>query len=116
MGFNKLSDNNIQLRKEKSELGAKLGARTAEKAAVEKELEKMKSDLNITEFGLKQKLVSTPRPQHCFRILPPASFVVAGRNPLLHLQETCEKKTVLLMTPRRIPPPLSPPLLTPSST
>lgn len=71
MGFNKLSDNNIQLRKEKSELGAQLGARTAEKAAVEKELEKMKSDFNVTEFGLKQRIVSTPMLQPSFRILCP---------------------------------------------
>lgn len=67
LGFNKLSDNNIQLMKDKSELGAQLGARTAEKAAVEKELEKMKTDSNATEFGLKQKLVSTPTFQPCFR-------------------------------------------------
>lgn len=69
MGFNKLSDNNIQLRKEKSELGAQLGARTAEKAAVEKELEKMKSNLNVTEYGLMQKLVSTTTLRSCLRIL-----------------------------------------------
>lgn len=68
-GFNKLSDNNIQLRKEKSELGAQLGARTAEKAALEKELEKMKTDLNATEYGLKQKNVSTPTFQPRFQIV-----------------------------------------------
>lgn len=61
VGFNKLSDNNIQLRKEKSELGKQLGARTAEKLAVEKILEKLKTDSNATEFGLKQRIVSTPR-------------------------------------------------------
>ena len=60
VGFNKLSENNIQLRKEKSELAAQLGARTAEKAAVEKELEKAKADSNATEYGLKQKYVSAP--------------------------------------------------------
>lgn len=68
-GFNKLSENNIQLRKEKSELGAQLGARTAEKAALEKELEKMKTDLNATEYGLKQKTVSTPTFQPRFVIV-----------------------------------------------
>lgn len=56
--FNKLSDVNIQLRKEKSELGAQLEARTAEKAALEKEMEKLKTDANTTEFQLKIKLVS----------------------------------------------------------
>lgn len=86
MGFNKLSDNNIQLRKEKSELGAQLGARTAEKAAVEKELEKMKSDLNVTEFGLKQKLVSTPDASALL------SSVVAGRDPNFFVCRTTARK------------------------
>lgn len=70
VGFNKLSENNIQLRKEKSDLGAQLKARTAEKAAVEKELEKMKTDSNATEYGLKQKIVSTPTFQPQSRIVP----------------------------------------------
>lgn len=116
MGFNKLSDNNIQLRKEKSELRAQLGARTAEKAAVQKELEKMKSDLNVTEFDLMGKLVSTALLQNSPTAGRPASFVVAGRNPLLHLQTICERKTALFMTQRRIAPPMILPPLTSSST
>lgn len=56
LSFNKLSENNIQLRKEKGDLGAQLEARTAEKAALEKEMEKLKTDANSTEFGLKIKL------------------------------------------------------------
>lgn len=75
VGFNKLSDNNIQLRKEKSELGAQLGARTAEKAAVEKELAKMKADSNATEFVLNQKLVSTLTLQKPLNRGHAASFV-----------------------------------------
>lgn len=59
LNFNRLSENNIQLRKEKADLGAQLGARTAEKSAVEKELEKVKNEANATEYGLKQKLVRT---------------------------------------------------------
>lgn len=59
LNFNRLSENNIQLRKEKGELGAQLGARTAEKAALEKDLEKLKTDANSTEYELKRKLVST---------------------------------------------------------
>lgn len=70
VGFNKLSENNIQLRKEKSDLGAQLKACTAEKAAVEIELEKMKTDSNATEYGLKQKIVSTPTFQPQSRIVP----------------------------------------------
>lgn len=46
--FNQLSENNIKLRKEKGELGAQLGARTAEKAALEKEVEKLKTAANET--------------------------------------------------------------------
>lgn len=58
LSFNRLSENNIQLRKEKGDLGAQLEARTAEKAALEKEMEKLKSDANSTVFELKAKLVS----------------------------------------------------------
>lgn len=56
--FNRLSDINIQLRKDKSELGAQLKARTAEKAALEKEMLKIKTHANSTEQDLKFKLVS----------------------------------------------------------
>lgn len=59
LNFNRLSENNIKLRKEKGELGAQLGARTAEKAAVEKELEKVKTEANTTVTQLRQKIVST---------------------------------------------------------
>ena len=58
LNFNRVSENNIQLRKEKGELGAQLGARTAEKAALESELAKLKTEANNTEHTLKNKLVS----------------------------------------------------------
>lgn len=61
LNFNRLSENNIQLRKEKGELGAQLGARTAEKAALEKDLEKLKTDANSTEYELKRKLANCER-------------------------------------------------------
>ncbi|TNM88290.1 hypothetical protein fugu_006511 [Takifugu bimaculatus] len=80
VGFNKLSDNNIQLRKEKSELGAQLGARTAEKAAVEKELEKMKSDFNVTEVGLKQRIETCEKRNAVFMTRRPSSPIM---QPLL---------------------------------
>ncbi|XP_029904967.1 plasmalemma vesicle associated protein b [Myripristis murdjan] len=57
LNFNKLSENNIKLRKEKGELGAQLGARTAEKAALEKELEKVKTEANTTVTQLQQKII-----------------------------------------------------------
>lgn len=61
MNFNRLSDNNIQLRKEKGELGTQLAARTAEKAALEAELAKLKTDANNTEHTLKGKLANCER-------------------------------------------------------
>ncbi|MEQ2182416.1 hypothetical protein GOODEAATRI_022071 [Goodea atripinnis] len=60
-GFNKLSKNNIDLRKEKGELGAQLAARTAEKAGLEKEMTKQKTEANNTEHELKKKIVSTEK-------------------------------------------------------
>lgn len=59
MNFNRLSENNIQLRKEKADLGAQLKARTDEKDAVEKEFAKFKTEANGTEFMLRGKLVSS---------------------------------------------------------
>ncbi|CAN9500328.1 unnamed protein product [Ophioblennius macclurei] len=56
LSFNRLSENNIQLRKEKGELGAQLGARTAEKDALLKEMAKMKTDANTTEYEIRKKL------------------------------------------------------------
>lgn len=56
--FNRLSDINIQLRKDKSELGAQLKARTTEKTAMEKEMGKLKIHANSTEQDLRHKLVS----------------------------------------------------------
>ncbi|CAL8396142.1 unnamed protein product [Boreogadus saida] len=44
--FNQLSGNNIQLRKEKGALGAQLGAAAAQKAALEKEVEQLKTSAN----------------------------------------------------------------------
>nr|XP_046247421.1 plasmalemma vesicle associated protein b [Scatophagus argus] len=61
VNFNRLSDNNIQLRKEKGELGAQLAARTAEKEALDKEVAKLKTDANNTEHVLKGKLASCER-------------------------------------------------------
>lgn len=54
--FNRLSENNIQLRKEKDELGTQLGARVAEKDALLKEMAKLKTDANTTQHEMKNKL------------------------------------------------------------
>ncbi|XP_075887328.1 plasmalemma vesicle associated protein b [Nelusetta ayraudi] len=61
MNFNRLSENNIQLRKEKADLGAQLKARTDEKDAVEKEFAKFKTEANGTEFVLRGKLFNCER-------------------------------------------------------
>jgi len=46
------------LRKEKGELGAQLGARTVEKAALEKEMTKLKNDSSNMEVDLRKKMVT----------------------------------------------------------
>ncbi|XP_076009708.1 plasmalemma vesicle associated protein b [Genypterus blacodes] len=56
LNFNKLSENNVNLRKDKGDLGAQLGARTAEKAALVKEVEKLKTEANHTAHGFSQKI------------------------------------------------------------
>lgn len=61
LNFNKLSEDNVQLRKEKGDLGAQLGARTAEKTALEAELTKLKTDANNTARVLNEKLANCER-------------------------------------------------------
>ncbi|XP_008282984.1 plasmalemma vesicle associated protein b [Stegastes partitus] len=87
LSFNRLSEKHIQLGKEKGDLGAQLGARTAEKAELEKEMAKLKAAANKTEQELRNKLA------------------------------TCEKvsATTLAMMTRRPTPPIQPPLVTTSS-
>ncbi|XP_047442722.1 plasmalemma vesicle associated protein b [Mugil cephalus] len=70
LSFNKLSANNIQLRKEKGDLTAQLGARTAEKTALEKEMEKLKNETNATEQALKVKLTTCERMSVLRRTVP----------------------------------------------
>lgn len=61
LNFNKLSEDNMQLRKEKGDLGAQLGARTAEKTALEAELVKLKTDANNTVRVLNEKIANCER-------------------------------------------------------
>ncbi|KAF6734403.1 Plasmalemma vesicle-associated protein [Oryzias melastigma] len=72
-GFKKLSDNNVQLRKDKADLGSQLSARTAEKAALEKEIEK----LNRTEQQLRIRIASYERA---------ASIKTSPRCPIMPIQ------------------------------
>uniref|UniRef100_A0AAV2KZI4 Uncharacterized protein n=1 Tax=Knipowitschia caucasica TaxID=637954 RepID=A0AAV2KZI4_KNICA len=53
--FNRLEEINIALRKDKADLGAQLGAKAAEKAAVQKDLEAAKAAANATETELRKK-------------------------------------------------------------
>lgn len=80
LNINTLSDNIIQLRKEKGELGAQLGARTAEKAAVEAELAKLKTDANNTEYRLQDKL------SNCERMKAATMSMMAARRPTPPIQ------------------------------
>ncbi|KAM8874612.1 plasmalemma vesicle associated protein b isoform 2-T2 [Spinachia spinachia] len=58
LNFNRISENNIQLRKEKGELGAQLGTRTAEKAALETELAKQRILANESSNALRELKVT----------------------------------------------------------
>ncbi|XP_034555960.1 plasmalemma vesicle associated protein b [Notolabrus celidotus] len=65
LNLNKLTEDNMQLRKEKADLGAQLTAQltacTTEKTALEAELTKLKIDYNNTERTLKDKVASCER-------------------------------------------------------
>lgn len=70
LNYNRLSEVNIQLRKDKADLGAQLGAKAAEKAAVEKELETTKAAANATEFDLKKKKADCETQMRTMRAMP----------------------------------------------
>lgn len=70
LNFNRLSENNIQLRAEKATLGAELAARGGEKAALEKELEKLRADSNATEHELRIKVAALERSAVTQRMMP----------------------------------------------
>ncbi|XP_040040028.2 plasmalemma vesicle associated protein b [Gasterosteus aculeatus] len=58
LNFNRISENNFQLQKEKGELAAQLGAHTAEKTALETELASLKTIANKSAHDLKQAKTS----------------------------------------------------------
>lgn len=61
LAFNKLSTDNTQLRKDKADLTGALKAKTGEKDAADKEIAKLKNDLNLTTIkssNLQKSLVS----------------------------------------------------------
>ncbi|KAK9519542.1 hypothetical protein VZT92_022266 [Zoarces viviparus] len=78
LNFNRLSENNVQLRKEKGEVAAQLAARTAEKAAQETELAKLKTDANKSDLVQKEKLASCERMN--------AHFSMMARRPTAPIQ------------------------------
>ncbi|CAL8306845.1 unnamed protein product [Lota lota] len=73
--FNQLSENNIKLRKEKGEMGAQLGARMAEKAALDKEVERLKTAANHTakvhQAGLNKLALCEEAKRQMCRCAPP---------------------------------------------
>ncbi|XP_034738237.1 plasmalemma vesicle associated protein b [Etheostoma cragini] len=75
LNFNRVSENNIQLRKEKGVLGAQLGARTAENAALKTELAKLKTEANKTEHMLNSKLTICQNKM---------SMMTSRTNPQIH--------------------------------
>ncbi|XP_051967554.1 plasmalemma vesicle-associated protein-like [Xyrauchen texanus] len=58
VAFNKLSTDNNKLRKEKADLGSALKAKTGEKDAADKEITKLKTELNTTTTKNKNLLIS----------------------------------------------------------
>ncbi|XP_014861677.1 PREDICTED: plasmalemma vesicle-associated protein isoform X1 [Poecilia mexicana] len=66
--FNKLSADNMNLTKQKVELGAKLAASLAEKAALQKEI------ANFTKFRFNTR-ISPQFPMRCPPCLPPPSYI-----------------------------------------
>ncbi|XP_060890119.1 plasmalemma vesicle associated protein b [Labrus mixtus] len=107
LNFNSLSENNIQLRKEKGELGAQLGARTAEKAALEAELAKLKTEANKTQIALREKLAScekissTTLKMMSYRptppIVPPVVVTTSGEVKTLQSLNAQQKAMITLI-------------------
>ncbi|KAM4739085.1 plasmalemma vesicle associated protein b [Anableps anableps] len=99
-GFNKLSKNNIDLRKEKAELGAQLAARTAEKAALEKEMAKQQTEANNTEHRLNAKIaglsksLNMQRPSPPFQLPPSSAFMF--NSEANNLRNTISQKDKLI--------------------
>ncbi|XP_058493479.1 plasmalemma vesicle associated protein b [Solea solea] len=103
LNFNQLGDQNVQLRKEKGELGAQLAARTTEKAALEKDLAKLKTDCNSTETLLKVKLANCVRTSATTlsmvrRPTPPIQvpFVPPPNNEMRTLQSLSAQQTAMI--------------------
>ncbi|XP_026179584.1 plasmalemma vesicle associated protein b [Mastacembelus armatus] len=88
LSFNRLSDSHVQLRKEKSELIAQLGARTAEKVSLEKVLVKLKTDANTTQQELKMKL------QTCESRSSTFSIMARRPSPPIQIPTSSELKTL----------------------
>ncbi|KAM9848514.1 plasmalemma vesicle associated protein b [Aulostomus maculatus] len=106
LNFNRLNENNNQLRKEKAELGAQLEARAAEKAALEKEMEKIKTDANKTENELRVKIlnyerqIATTRPMMMRCPTPPIQppvMVTSGEIKTLHSLNAQQKAMISLI-------------------
>ncbi|XP_051929894.1 plasmalemma vesicle associated protein b isoform X1 [Hippocampus zosterae] len=104
LGFNRLSENNIQLRREKGELGAQLGARTAEKDALAKQLDQLMTYTNATKFDLMNKLANCERQvmaaqsmlMRCSTPRIQQPVVVAPNNELKTLQSLSAQQRAMI--------------------
>lgn len=92
--YNRLSEVNMQLRKDKADLGAQLKAKEAEKAAVEKELETVKSNANITEYGLRKKQSDCERQMNMLRSMPIRCSTTPVQPPPMFNPAMTELKTL----------------------
>ncbi|TRZ01426.1 hypothetical protein DNTS_015162 [Danionella cerebrum] len=101
LAFNKLSTDNTKLRKDKADLSGALKAKSGEKDAADKEIAKLKNDLNTTntnsknvqkslslcEANNKLKLQSTRNPVSCPPSNPNQSGEIKTLNTLLEQQK-----------------------------
>ncbi|XP_034036021.1 plasmalemma vesicle associated protein b isoform X2 [Thalassophryne amazonica] len=105
--FNILSDKNIELKKEKADIRTQLGARMAEKAALEKDLEKEKIKANKTETALNLKLTQcegfkkialarSAAVAPCSSSAQPASVAINSGSEIKTLQSLNEQQNAMI--------------------
>lgn len=92
--FNRLSEINMQLRKDKADLGAQLGAKAAEKTAVEKQLEEVKTAANNTEHKLKKEQSDCEKQLKIIRSMPVRCSTTPVQPPPMFNPCTSELKTL----------------------
>lgn len=92
--FNRLSEINMQLRKDKADLGVQLGAKGGEKAAVEKELATVKATANTTETDLRRKQGDCERSLSMTRSMLGRCSTTPVQPPVVFNRDNSEVKTL----------------------